>query len=414
MERVTTTRLLLLLAAVTVAGAQDYDLLLKGGHVIDPRNDVNRVADVAISNGAVAAVGDNLPASSAKQVVDARGLYVTPGLVDLHVHVNAGTGEPGSYSGDNSVYPDAHTLRAGVTTAVDAGSSGAANFEDFKDRVIDRSKTRILAFLNIVNKGMRGGAIEQDLKDMQPGPTAAMAKKHPDIVVGVKTAHFAGPEWDPVDRAVEAAEMFGGVVMVDFGQFHPARPFGELITEHLRDGDIYTHTYLGRVPMFDEKGRLEPYFFEARMRGVKFDVGHGAGSFWWDKAVPAIRQGFWPDSISTDLHVNSMMEGMKDMTNVMSKILNQGVPLYDVIDMSTSAPALQIQREELGHLRVGAPADVAVLRLDHGRFGFIDSEDARFEGTKKLTCELTVREGKVVWDLNGLAAPDWQLHYGKL
>ena len=412
MNRVKLALSLLLLALA--ANAQDYDLLLKSGHVIDPRNGVNRVADVAISNGKVAAVGHGISGSSAKQVIDARELYIVPGLIDLHVHVNAGTGERGSYSGDNSVYPDAHTLRAGVTTAVDAGSSGAANFESFRYRIIDRSKTRIRAFLNIVNKGMRGGAIEQDLSDMKPGPTAAMAKKHPDVIVGVKTAHFEGPEWDPVDRAVEAAAMFGGVVMVDFGIFNPARPFSELVTEHLREGDIYTHTYLGRVPMFDEKGMLEPYFFEARLRGVKFDVGHGAGSFWWDKAVPAIRQGFWPDSISTDLHINSMMQGMKNMTNVMSKILNQGVPLYDVIDMSTSAPALQIKRVELGHLGVGAPADVALLRLDHGRFGFVDARGARAEGTKKLTCELTIRDGEVVWDLNGLSAPDWQLHYGKM
>src|SRR5690606_14242204 len=205
-----------------------------------------------------------------KTVVDARGLIVTPGLIDLHVHVFAGTGEKGSYAGENSVYPDDHCIRAGVTTAVDAGSSGAANFEQFKDRIIDRARTRVLAFINIVNKGMLGGPIEQDISDMKVGPTVAMAKKYPETIIGVKSAHFSGPEWDSVDNAVKAASQFGGVVMVDFGQFRPERPFKDLVTKHLRPGDMYTHAYLGRVPWLDENGKVQPFFHEARARGVKF------------------------------------------------------------------------------------------------------------------------------------------------
>ncbi|HSJ28398.1 MAG TPA: amidohydrolase/deacetylase family metallohydrolase [Acidimicrobiia bacterium] len=388
-----------------------FDLVLSGGHLIDPRNGVDGVRDVAIKDGKVAAIGEGIPATS--RTIDVSGLIVTPGLIDIHAHVFAGTGERRSYAGDNSVYPDDHCIRSGVTTAVDAGSAGHANFEVFKDRIIDRARTRVLAFLNIVGNGMRGGAWEQDVTDMRVEPTVAMARKHPDTIVGVKTAHFTGPEWAPVDRAVEAAGQIGGIVMVDFGWFHEARPFAELVTEHLRPDDIYTHAYLDRVPWFDAEGRVQSFFHEARERGVKFDVGHGGGSFWWDKAIPATRQGFWPDSISTDLHIQAMVGGMKDMLNVMSKFLNLGAPLFDVIRWSTDNPARQIGRPELGHLSVGAPADITVLSHHTGRFGFLDVAGARMDGTVRLECELTIRDGSILWDLNGTAAPDWQEHYAR-
>jgi dihydroorotase len=335
-------------------------------------------------------------------------LYVTPGLIDIHVHVYAGTGQRNSYAGDNSVYPDSFTLRSGVTTVVDAGSSGWRDFPDFKDKVIDRSITRVLALLNIVGHGMRGTAVEDNLEDMDPKATAAQAKKYKDTVVGIKTAHYRGPEWTPVDRAIEAATLAGLPVMVDFGQFRSERPFEELVLKKLRPGDIYTHTYLGRVPMLDDHNRVRPFLFEARKRGVIFDVGHGGGSFLWRQAVPAMKQGFVPDSISTDLHISSMNAGMKDMANVMSKFLNLGMSLDDVIVRSTWHPAREIRREDLGHLSVGAPADVAVLRLMKGDFGFIDVDGARMSGNQKLICELTLKNGKVVYDLNGVASEDWQ------
>jgi len=395
------------------ASAQEYDLLLKGGHVIDPRNEINRAMDVAVKDGKIASVAENISSNQAQRTVDIAGLYVTPGLVDIHVHVYAGTGMRGAYSGDNSVYPDGFTFRTGVTTVVDVGSSGWRNFPDFKDRVIDRSKTRVLAMLNIVGKGMGGGAIEQDLDDMDAAATTKVMKQFPETIVGVKSAHYTGPEWDSVDRAVKAAEAGGGVVMVDFGEFRKERPFEELVLEHLRPGDMYTHMYLGRVPMLDANGRLRSYLFEARKRGVKFDVGHGGGSFWWRQAIPAIKQGFRPDSISTDLHIGSMNSGMKTMLNVMSKILNQDVPLYDVIEMSTSNPANQIKRPELGNLSVGSGADVAVIRMDTGEFGFLDVRNAMASGTKLLVGELTLRDGEVVWDLNGRAGVPWQEFYDK-
>lgn len=401
---------MLLLAAIFIGAAlaqPQYDLLLKGGHVIDPRNRISAVRDVAIKDGRIAAVSANIPASAAARTVNAAGLYVVPGLVDIHVHVFAGTGEPDSYAGDNSVYPDGFTFRAGVTTVADAGCAGWRNFPDFKERIINRSRTRVLAFLNIVGRGMRGGAIEQDLDDMDAKTTAEHALRNKDIVVGIKTAHYAGPEWLPVERAVEAGTLANMPVMVDFGIFKPERPFQDLVLKKLRPGDIYTHQYLSRVPMLDDEGRVRPYLFEARKRGVIFDVGHGGGSFLFRQAVPAMRQGFIPDSISTDLHIGSMNAGMKDMLNVMSKFLNMGMALDDVILRSTWNPAREIRREELGHLSPGAPADVAVLRLRTGEFGFVDVGGGRLRGGRKLECELTLRDGRVVWDLNGITRPDW-------
>src|SRR5439155_7116180 len=178
---------------------QQYDLLLKGGHVIDPKNRITAVRDVAISNGKVAAIAAAINPAEAFKVVDVSGTYVTPGLVDIHVHVYAGTAERGSYARDNSVYPDGFTLRSGVTTVADAGCAGWRNFEDFKQRIIDRSKTRVLAFLNIVGQGMRGAQFENDLSDMDPKPAAEMAQRHKGVIVGIKTAHYAGPEWTPVE-----------------------------------------------------------------------------------------------------------------------------------------------------------------------------------------------------------------------
>jgi Predicted amidohydrolase len=313
----------------------------------------------------------------------------------------------GAYSGDLSVYPDGFTFRSGVTTVVDAGSSGWRNFPDFKDRVIDRARTRVLAMLNIVGKGMGGGKIEQDVSDMDAAATADQAKKYTGTVVGIKTAHFAGPEWVAVERAVEAGTQANIPVMVDFGTFRPERPFQDLVTKKLRPGDIYTHTYLGAVPMLDEAGHVNQYLFEARKRGVIFDVGHGGGSLLFRQAVPAVKQGFIPDSISTDLHVGSMNAGMKNMLNVMSKFLNMGMSLDDVIIRSTWHPAREIKREEFGNLSVGAAADVAVLRVEKGHFGFIDTFGARMNGTQKLICEMTVKDGKVVYDLNGITREDW-------
>ena len=384
-----------------------FDLLLTGGHVIDAKNGISAVRDVGIKDGNIAAVAEHLDPAQALKVVNVAGLYVTPGLIDIHVHVFAGTGERNSYAGDSSLYPDGYTFRVGVTTVADAGCAGWRNFEEFKDKVIDRAKTRVFAFLNIVGAGMRGGRFENDLKDMEAAPAAEMAKKHKDVIVGIKTAHYAGPEWTPVEHAVEAGTAANIPVMVDFGEDRPERPIQDLLTKKLRPGDIYTHCFSGLRHELDEAGKVNQGMIDGRKRGVIFDVGHGGGSFAWRIAVPAMQQKFLPDSISTDLHTGSMNSGMKDMLNVMDKFLAMGMSLDDVVVRSTWNPAKEIHHEELGNLSVGSPADVTVLRVENGNFGFTDIYGARLVGKQRLAAELTIRNGKVVYDLNGITRPEW-------
>lgn len=386
--------------------AQPYDLLIKGGHLIDPKNGIDAPMDVAVADGKIARVAKEIPVSEAKRVANVPGLYVTPGLIDIHVHVYAGTGIKGVLTGDSSVYPDPLSFRSGVTTMVDAGSSGWKNFPDFRQRIIDRAKTRVLAFLNIVEGGM-GTASEIDPALMSAAETAKMAKAHADVVVGFKTAHFRGEGWPAVDGAVKAGRETNLPVMVDFGTLNHERNLQVLLGDKLRAGDIYTHCYSGhRDEVVD--GKLNPAMLVGRKRGVLFDVGHGGGSFYWHIAVPAVEQGFLPDSISSDLHTGSMNSGFKDMPNLMSKFLNLGLKLADVVRMSTWKPANEIKRPELGHLTVGAEADITVLGLEKGNFGFLDSAGARRDGTQRLIAEMTVRKGVVVWDLNGRAAVDWK------
>jgi len=397
------------LAFPALAAAQDpeYDLLLRGGRLIDPKNDISGLRDVAVADGKIAAVASAIDPAKAARVVDCQGLVVCPGVIDLHVHVFAGTNERGSYAGDNSVYPDGFTFRSGVTTVVDAGCAGWRNFDVFQSTIIDRVKTRVLALANIVGHGMRGGDWEQNLSDMDATKTAELVQAHPDVLVGVKCAHYAGPEWKPVEEAVRAGEAADVPVMIDFGTNRPERPLEQLLTEKLRSGDIYTHCYSGLRGELTPEGKPSPALFEGRERGVYFDVGHGGGSFKWGVAVPCIRNGFPPDSISTDLHIGSMNAGMKTQANVMSKFLAMGLSIEDVIRMSTWTPAQEIHREELGHLSVGAVADIAVFRREDGDFGFVDSFGARLNGNQKLVCELTFKEGQPEWDLNGLTRPHW-------
>lgn len=403
--------ILLLLISASLLSAQTYDLLLKGGHVIDPKNNISKPLDVAIKDGKIARVAENIPASEAGRVANVSGLYVSPGLIDLHVHVYTKTGLPG-LTGDSSVYPDSFSFRSGVTTMVDAGTAGWRNFPDFRERIIDRSKTRVLVLLNIVGGGM-GPDGEDNPDDMDPEQAAKMAKAHPDVIVGYKSAHYNGAGWESIESAVKAGEMTGLPVMVDFGYINEVRNINTLFLDKLRPGDIYTHCYSGhRDEVVD--GKLNPAMVAGRKRGIIFDVGHGAGSFYWNVAVPAFDDKFYPDSISTDLHTGSMNAGMKDQVNVMSKILDLGVPLDEVIRMSTWNPAKEIKRPRLGNLDVGAEADITVLGLEKGKFGYVDSAGARRDGTQRLVPELTVRKGQVVWDLNGRSTVDWkQFKYRK-
>ena len=401
--------LLTLLAAASPASAQPtYDILLKGGHVIDPRNGIDSVMDVAVAGGTIAAVRAGIDPSSARQVVDVEGLYVTPGLIDIHVHVFATTGVRGAWAGDNSVLPDGFSFRTGVTTMVDAGSSGWRNFEDFRRTVIDRVNTRVLAMLNIVGLGMLTDVPEQNVHDMDAKATADMAGKHRDVVVGIKSAHYQGPEWVSVDRAIDAGQLANLPVMVDFGYFREERPYHQLVSERLRPGDVSTHMFRGPVPYMSADGQVLDYLKKARARGVVFDVGHGGGSFVFRTMLPAVRQKFYPDTISTDLHTGSMNGGMMDMLTTMSKFLVAGMPLVDVIRASTDTPAKVIKRPELGHLSVGAEADVAVLNVLQGKFGYADGARGTISGDRRLICELTLRAGRAVWDWNARTGRDYR------
>jgi dihydroorotase len=385
-----------------------YDLLLQGGHVIDAKNHIDGLRDVGIKDGKVAAVAPHLLAKDALKTVDVHGYYVTPGLIDIHVHAYAGTGERGSYAGDNSVYPDGFTLRNGVTTVVDAGSSGWKSFDDFKDRVIDRSRTRVLAELNIVGAGMRGGKYEDNLDDMDGKLTGDKAKQFPGVVVGIKSAHFTGPEWKPFDQAVIAGNIADIPVMIDYGSNRIERPLLQLVSTHLRPGDIYTHCFSGlRGEQNTETGGPSEALLVMRKRGIYCDVGHGGGSFAWSVAGPIVKSGYKPDSISTDLHITSMNNGMKDMLNVADKMMALGETIPEVITQMTSNPAHEIKQDQLGNLSVGSGADVAVLSIETGNFGFVDMYNLKRMGTKKLVCQLTLRDGKVVYDLNGISSDLW-------
>ena len=404
----------LLISAQT---APRYDLLLKGGHVIDPANHIDEVRDVAVFQGKIAAVEKNIPADQAGKVVDVSKLYVTPGLIDIHFHIGHGGAPLDWFTPEGRVHalplgiPADMALQAGVTTIVDAGTAGAETFLREKEEVIDRSKVRVLAFLNIVGNGMQGG-LEQSVDEMDPKACAATIARYRDVIVGVKTAHYWTGQpydgehtpWAAVDRAIECATLANVPVMYDFWP-RPERTYEDLLLKKMRPGDIHTHVFAQQFPIIMSDGKLNPALAEARARGIIFDVGHGSGSFWFRNAVPAAKQGFIPDSMSTDLHTGNYNE--VSMTNVMSKFLAMGVPLDDIIRRSTVNPANEIHRPELGTLTVGKDADIAVLEFEKGHFSYIDCGVARFDGTAQLTARMTVRAGRILYDPSGLSMVEW-------
>lgn len=410
------------LVSQTSAQAQEIDMLIKGGHVIDPKNKIDGKMDVAIKDGKIFRVASNIPANTSKKTVDATGLYVSPGFIDMHVHVFVGAVDPGYVgfeisNGFGSVAPDDFTFRSGVTTVVDAGSSGWRNFPAFKKQTIDNSQTRVLAFISIAGNGMLGTVHAQDTTDMNPVTTAFIMKEYPDIIVGIKAHHYQGHDFTPVDRAIAAGRITNKPIIVDFGSSTPKLSIEELFMKHFRPGDIFTHTFSGsatselaqggRQSVVDANNKVKPFIFEAQKQGRIFDVGHGGGAFVWSTAINSFKQGFYPNTISTDLYRNSRNAGMKDMANVMSKFLNMGMSIQDVVLRSTWNPANVIHHTDLGHLSVGAEADVAVFNIREGKFGFMDARGSVLNGTKKIEAELTLRAGKVAWDLNGISGPQW-------
>ena len=425
----------LFVIVVGVANAQvpntqtpKYDLLLKKGHVIDPANGLDGQMDVAVAVGRIAAVQKDIPVDQAAKVVDVSGLYVTPGLIDIHYHIGHGGAPLNWFAEDSTNHEVAPTtgppeqlaplgipadlaLQSGVTTIVDAGTAGAATFLQEKEEVIDHAKVRVLAFLNIVSDGMNGG-LEQSVDGMDVKRCADTILRYSDIIVGVKTAHYWTQKplddlhstWAAVDRAIACGESAKVPVMFDFWP-RPERSYADLILQKARPGDIHTHVFAQQFPILLD-GKINPILQQARNRGVIFDVGHGAGSFWFRNAVPAVKQGFVPDSLSTDLHTGNF--NVVSMSNVMSKFLNMGISFADLIRRSTVNPAREIHRPELGTLSVGAEADIAVLEELHGHFGYIDCGYAKMEGTSQIVARMTVRAGRILYDPSGLSMVQWE------
>lgn len=393
--------------------AQEYDLVIKNGNVIDPKNHINAKMDIAVAGGKIVKVDNDISAAQAKKTIDAKGLYVVPGLIDIHTHVFVGTKPDKFADGFNSVSPDDFTFKSGVTTVVDAGTSGWRNFPLFKEQVIDRSQTRVLAFLNIAGSGMSGKSLQEDTTDMNADSTALIIEKYKDIIVGVKIGHYEGSEWTPFDRALDAGRLSNTPLFVEC---HLPKLSLEDQLKRMRPGDIITHSFeqiSERMPVVDKAGKVEPFVLASQKKGVLFDVGHGGAGFWFSQAIPAFHQGLAPNSFGTDLHRFSMNAGMKSMLNVMSKYMAIGMNLTDVITRATWNSATSIKREDLGNLDVGSVADIAVLSLLNGKFGFIDAGGNRIEGDHKLEAELTVRAGKIVWDLNGISAKEWKPEGGR-
>ncbi|MQG37082.1 MAG: amidohydrolase family protein [SAR202 cluster bacterium] len=375
-----------------------YDLLLKGGRLIDPASDRDGQFDVATSGGHIALVDKDISPNLARTVADVSGLVVTPGLVDLHAHF---------YGYTASILPDAHCLPEGTTTAVDAGGSGHLTFDDFNEQIIAPAITNVFALLNIAGEGMVGEP-EQDLDGMDSELTALKIAQRPDLIVGVKVAHYMGPGWEPLDRGIQAAEENGVYLMVDQSPIH-TRPMDEMMLEHLRPGDMVTHCYALSKPMTDIHDKVKPHFIQARERGVQFDVGHGAGSFSFRIAKAAIEQGFLPDTISTDMHRASILANQATMPETMSKLLALGMELPEIIRRSTWDPAQAIGHPELGNLGQTVPADIAVLNITQGEFGLVDNgtDNRVYKSDKRIVCEMTIKNGQIVWDKNGRSRDDW-------
>jgi len=402
--------LLLLLLLTTTATAQPYTLLIRNGYCIDPASNRRDTFDVAIVDNRIVRIAKRIDPHQAKKQLDARGMIVCPGLIDIHTHVffaadsatanNTADSDLEYAGGSEALHPDSFSFRSGVTTIVDAGSSGWRNFPTFKARVIDHSQTRVLAFLNIVAAGMRGNPYEQDTLDMNGALTATVARRYPKDIVGIKVAHYLGTSWHPVDAAVSAGMIAHIPVMVDFGEHLPPMPIRQLFEQHLRLHDIFTHCFAqleDREPIVDPTaGHLKPFVKLEQLKGIVFDVGYGEISFAFSQAIPAIKAGFLPNSISTDLHKGAT----HDMLDILSQFLAMGVDLPTVITMASWNPAREIGRPRLGSLREGHIADIAILQLEKGDFEATDHLGQTMTSGQKLICIWTIKDGRLVYSRN--------------
>jgi dihydroorotase len=382
-----------------------YDLLITGGEVVDPGLGLREKLDVAIADGRVAAMEIDIPPAQAREVVDATGKLVTPGLIDLHAHVYFACTPL-------SVEVDGVAARSGVTTTVDAGSAGAQTFPGFRRYIVEAARSRVLAFLNISAIGILG--IHEDeaaqIANCSVEEAVHTVEENRDVVVGIKMRASAEVVGDhdvvPLELARAAADRTGLPLMVHIGQSPPS--LGPIL-ERMKEGDILTHLFTGyddriineegkaRNRIIDGEGRVRREVKKAREAGVIMDVGHGSGSFNFKVAEAALAQGFKPDTISTDLHTESIEGPVYDLPTTMSKFLNLGMSLEEVILAATARPAEAIGRKgELGTLQVGAVADVALFELQEGRFEFHDAYGNVRDGSLKLVNALTICRGRML------------------
>lgn len=390
-----------------------YDILLQNGMVLDGTGSPAQKLDIAIKDGVIAAVEKYISADSAKRVLDVKDLIVTPGLVDMHCHIFPHFPQP--EKGLPTIDPEAHLYQSGVTAAVDTGTCGWKHFQQFKEQVIDPSDLKIFAFINIAAEGMVYFPSEQNVNDFEIEPLVKLCEKYPREVVGIKTAHYwhalppdeEHPTWASVDATLEAAEACNTIAMFDF-QENEGRTYKELILEKLRPGDIHTHVFAQQFPVITDDKKVNEIHWQARERGVVFDLGHGAGSFWFRQAVPAYQQGFYPDTISSDLYFSNVVNPVINLLHIMSKYLNIGMPIEEVIHRTTRRPAEVIKRTDIGTLDIGARADVAVLKVQQGNFAFSDAGGARMDGDKRLECHMTICNGKVKYNPYAIGLPQWE------
>ena len=370
-----------------------YDLLVKGGRLVDPSEGLDTVRDVAFSRGKVAAVEESLEESSARQSVDATNMIVTPGLLDLHVHTFWGASHYG-------IEPDVGNIAKGVTTALDAGSSGARTFLAFRKYVMERSDTRLYALLNISAMGMLSPKIGEllDLRWADVEEAVAVGRDNHDLVIGIKarlSERLVGDQdVEALKRALEAAEAIGGFVMIHIGL--TKTPLERLV-EMLRPGDAVTHAFhAAKDGVLDDSGRVIDGVREAQQRGVVLDIGHGAGGFSFDTAEKALSQGLIPGNISSDLHIRNYDGPVFDQLTVLSKFMWLGMSLFDVVRLSTETTAgVMGVGDRLGTLRVGAEGDATVMRLVDGRFTLTDGAHRSVTANQRLTHVQTIKAGRV-------------------
>ena len=377
----------------------EIDLLITGGTVIDPSQNLHEVREVGISGTQIVDL-ESLESYSAKKTLDASGLIVTPGLIDLHAHVY-------KRHVPISIDADATSLAGGVTTVLDAGSAGSYNFEGFKHDVIDRVDTEVLGLVNLSCIGLVAAHYGElmDVRYADPDGVVETIQRFPNEAVGVKIragAHIIGSGqqgWDNFKKAVQAARDSETWLMIHIGECPMA--LSEMMP-HLQPGDCITHCFKGgSTTVLNQEGRIHSELATARDNGIIFDIGHGFGSFHWEIAEAAVEQGFIPTTISTDLHLMNLHGPVFDMPTTMSKFLHLGVSLDDVIDMSTTQPARVLGRAgDLGTLAPGTVADITLLEKHDGQFAYTDSYDQTRTGREKLTAVGIVRRGDLHFNSN--------------